>query len=127
MTTDPSVLTQVQAGVAWITLNRGPQRNALDIPTLNHLHALLDGFNRDPAVRVVVLTGSGRSFCAGADLAEWADAEARGALETYGGTRTRSRPAIALHAPEAILRSNDFQALALIEPSRRVGLENGQP
>lgn len=97
MTTDPSVLTQVQAGVAWITLNRGPQRNALDIPTLNHLHALLDGFNRDPAVRVVVLTGSGRSFCAGADLAEWADAEARGALETYGWTETAHALMTRLH------------------------------
>ena len=88
MTTDSPVLTHVQAGVAWITLNRGPQRNALDIPTLKHLHALLDAFNTDPAVRVVVLTGNGRSFCAGADLAEWADAEARGALETYGWTET---------------------------------------
>ena len=97
MTTDPSVLTQVQAGVAWITLNRGAQRNALDIPTLKHLHALLDGFNRDPAVRVVVLTGSGRSFCAGADLAEWADAEARGALETYGWTETAHALMTRLH------------------------------
>ena len=52
MTTDSPVLTQVQAGVAWITLNRGPQRNALDIPTLNYLHAVLDAFNTDPSVRV---------------------------------------------------------------------------
>ena len=70
MTADAPVLTQVQAGIAWITLNRGPQRNALNIPTLKYLQALLDGFHRDPAVRAVVLTGSGRSFCAGADLAE---------------------------------------------------------
>jgi len=97
MTTDPSVLTQVQAGVAWITLNRGAQRNALDIPTLKHLHALLDGFNSDPAVRVVVLTASGRSFCAGADLAEWADAEARGTLETYGWTETAHALMTRLH------------------------------
>lgn len=67
MTTQPSLLSQVEAGVAWITLNRTAQRNALDIPTLKNLHALLDEFNADPAVRVVVLTGSGRSFCAGAD------------------------------------------------------------
>jgi len=97
MTTDPSVLTQVQAGVAWITLNRGAQRNALDIPTLKHLHALLDGFNSDPALRVVVLTGTGRSFCAGADLAEWADAEARGALEAYGWTETAHALMTRLH------------------------------
>ncbi|WP_288376831.1 enoyl-CoA hydratase-related protein [uncultured Pseudomonas sp.] len=83
-----SLLTTLEAGVAWITLNRPDQRNALDIPTLKHLHSLLEDFNADPAVRVVVLTGSGRSFCAGADLAEWAEAEARGALESYGWTET---------------------------------------
>lgn len=97
MTTDSSVLSLVQAGVAWITLNRGPQRNALDIPTLKHLHTLLDVFNTDPAVRVVVLTGNGRSFCAGADLAEWAEAEARGALETYGWTETAHALMTRLH------------------------------
>ncbi|AHZ69058.1 enoyl-CoA hydratase/isomerase [Pseudomonas mandelii JR-1] len=74
--------------MAWITLDRPDQRNALDIPTLKNLHAVLDEFNADPSVRVVVLTGSGRSFCSGADLAEWADAEARGALESYGWTET---------------------------------------
>ncbi|MHC8342756.1 enoyl-CoA hydratase/isomerase family protein [Pseudomonas sp. RT6P73] len=88
MTTHISLLCQVKAGVAWITLDRPDQRNALDIPTLKNLHALLDEFNADPSVRVVVLTGSGRSFCAGADLAEWAEAEARGALESYGWTET---------------------------------------
>ncbi|WP_176506968.1 enoyl-CoA hydratase/isomerase family protein [Pseudomonas urethralis] len=88
MTAPSSLLTQVEAGVAWITLNRPEQRNALDIPTLKKLHAALEAYNTDPAVRVVVLTGTGRSFCAGADLAEWAEAEARGALETYGWTET---------------------------------------
>ena len=88
MTTQSSLLSQVEAGAAWITLNRAAQHNALDIPTLKNLHAVLDEFNTDPAVRVVVLTGSGRSFCSGADLAEWADAEARGALESYGWTET---------------------------------------
>ncbi|AZC50331.1 enoyl-CoA hydratase/isomerase family protein [Pseudomonas chlororaphis] len=88
MTTPSSLLCQVEAGVAWITLNRPDQRNALDIPTLQKLHGLLDDCNADPAVRVLVLTGSGRSFCAGADLAEWAEAEARGALESYGWTET---------------------------------------
>ncbi|WP_248752069.1 enoyl-CoA hydratase-related protein [Pseudomonas sp. MWU15-20650] len=97
MTTDSPVLTHVQTGVAWITLNRGPQRNALDIPTLKHLHTLLDGFDADPAVRVVVLTANGRSFCAGADLAEWAEAQARGALETYGWTETAHALMTRLH------------------------------
>ncbi|KAF1008396.1 MAG: Crotonyl-CoA hydratase [Pseudomonas fluorescens] len=100
MTTDSSVLTQVETGIARITLNRVAQRNALDIPTLQHLHRLLDGFNGDPSVRVVVLTGSGRSFCAGADLAEWAEAQARGALESYGWTETAHALMTRLHTLE---------------------------
>ncbi|MGE8175725.1 enoyl-CoA hydratase/isomerase family protein [Pseudomonas fluorescens] len=107
MTTQSSLLSQVEAGVAWITLNRTAQRNALDIPTLKNLHALLDDFNADPAVRVVVLTGSGRSFCAGADLAEWAEAEARGALESYGWTETA-------HALMSRLYSLDKPTIAAI-------------
>ncbi|MFC5696491.1 enoyl-CoA hydratase/isomerase family protein [Pseudomonas sp. GCM10022186] len=83
-----TLLSQVDAGIARITLNRPQQRNALDIPTLKALLELLDAHEADPAVRVVVLSGEGRSFCAGADLAEWAEAEARGELETYGWTET---------------------------------------
>ncbi|MGZ7459421.1 enoyl-CoA hydratase/isomerase family protein [Pseudomonas sp. Ma2-10] len=107
MTTQSSLLSQVEAGVAWITLNRAAQRNALDIPTLRSLHALLDQFNVDPAVRVIVLTGTGRSFCAGADLAEWAEAEARGALESYGWTETA-------HAMMSRLYSLDKPTIAAI-------------
>jgi len=100
MTTESSLLSKVDAGVGWITLNRGPQRNALDIPTLKALHILLDQFNADPAVRVLVVTGNGRSFCAGADLAEWAEAEARGALESYGWTQTAHALMTRLHTLE---------------------------
>jgi 2-(1,2-epoxy-1,2-dihydrophenyl)acetyl-CoA isomerase len=107
MTAPSSLLTQVEAGVAWITLNRPEQRNALDIPTLKNLHATLEAYNTDPAVRVVVLTGSGRSFCAGADLAEWAEAETRGALETYGWTETA-------HALMQCLHSLDKPTIAAI-------------
>ncbi|MGH8352310.1 MAG: enoyl-CoA hydratase/isomerase family protein [Pseudomonas sp.] len=97
MTTHSPLLCQVEAGIAWITLNRPQQRNALDIPTLKGLHALLDQLNADPAVRVLVLTGNGKSFCAGADLAEWAEAEARGALESYGWTETAHALMTRLH------------------------------
>ena len=107
MTSPSSLLSKVEAGVAWITLNRPEQRNALDIPSLKQLHALLEAFNTDPAVRVVVLTGTGRSFCAGADLAEWAEAEARGALESYGWTETA-------HALMQRLHSLDKPTIAAI-------------
>ncbi|WP_419736318.1 enoyl-CoA hydratase/isomerase family protein [Pseudomonas sp. COR18] len=88
MSSQPTLLDTVEAGIARITLNRPEQRNALDIPTLKSLIDLLDRHAADPAVRVLLLTGHGRSFCSGADLAEWADAERRGVLETYGWTET---------------------------------------
>ncbi|EOQ81940.1 enoyl-CoA hydratase/isomerase [Pseudomonas aeruginosa VRFPA02] len=90
--------TRVEAGIAWLVLNRPQQRNALDIPTLEALHVRLDACERDPAVRAVVLGGSGRSFCAGADLAEWAAAEARGELESYGWTEAAHALMGRLHA-----------------------------
>ncbi|HBP0074054.1 enoyl-CoA hydratase/isomerase family protein [Pseudomonas aeruginosa] len=97
--TDLSPLqTRVEAGIAWLVLNRPQQRNALDIPTLEALHVRLDACERDPAVRAVVLGGSGRSFCAGADLAEWAAAEARGELESYGWTEAAHALMRRLHA-----------------------------
>jgi methylglutaconyl-CoA hydratase len=55
-------------GVATITLNRPDKHNALDGETLKQLHARLQQIERDPNARVLVLTGAGTSFCAGADI-----------------------------------------------------------
>ena len=110
MTDEANLITRLEGGIAWITLNRPQQRNALDIPTLQGLHALLEQLNADPAVRVLVLSGSGKSFCAGADLTEWAAAEARGALETYGWTETA-------HALMSRLHSLDKPSIAAINGS----------
>lgn len=93
-----SLLCQIEAGIAWVSLNRPAQRNALDIPSLQALHALLAQLEADPAVRVLLLTGSGKSFCAGADVAEWAAAEARGELESYGWTENAHLLMARLHA-----------------------------
>jgi methylglutaconyl-CoA hydratase len=56
-------------GVFTVTLNRPEKHNALDAATLGALHAALMEAERNEAVRVVVLTGAGTSFCAGADIA----------------------------------------------------------
>jgi enoyl-CoA hydratase len=61
-------------GVALITIDRPATRNALDFQLLEHLADALEGFDRDEAVRVVVITGAGdRAFAAGADITELAD------------------------------------------------------
>lgn len=66
---DP-VLLDVLDGVATITLNRPGAMNSLDIATKERLLAILGSVAADPAVRCVVLTGSGRAFCTGQDLKE---------------------------------------------------------
>jgi methylglutaconyl-CoA hydratase len=64
------VLLTILEGVARITLNRPDKRNALDRATIAALSSGLRQCAGDPEVRVVQITGAGKVFCAGADLAE---------------------------------------------------------
>ena len=54
---------------AWITLNRPRELNALSPALMASLSGMLDKVEADPAVRCLVITGAGRAFCVGADLA----------------------------------------------------------
>jgi enoyl-CoA hydratase len=54
--------------VATITINRPEQRNALATETVKELRQAFDHAKHDDTVRVIVLTGAGKVFCAGADL-----------------------------------------------------------
>ncbi|WP_328506887.1 enoyl-CoA hydratase/isomerase family protein [Streptomyces sp. NBC_00391] len=54
--------------VSWITLNRPEAMNALTPDQREHLIRLLSDASADPSVRAVVITATGRGFCAGADL-----------------------------------------------------------
>ncbi|MFI2434387.1 enoyl-CoA hydratase/isomerase family protein [Streptomyces sp. NPDC018693] len=64
----PGIRTTTDGGVTHITLNRPEALNALTPALRDHLIDLLATASADPAVRAVVLTGTGRGFCAGADL-----------------------------------------------------------
>ena len=66
----PSVLYDVSDGVGTITLNRPEAMNSLDIATKVLLRETVLAAAEDPAVRCVVLTGTGRAFCTGQDLKE---------------------------------------------------------
>jgi enoyl-CoA hydratase len=58
-------------GIAVITLNRPESRNALGLDIREGLFAAWDRFERDPALRIAILTGAGeKAFCAGGDLKE---------------------------------------------------------
>ena len=68
--TDSPVLLDVTDGVATITLNRPEAMNSLDVATKELLLETVRQVADDPAVRCVVLTGTGRAFCTGQDLKE---------------------------------------------------------
>lgn len=55
-------------GVVTLTLHRPERHNALDGATMGELDASLSKIQQDPQARLVVLTGAGASFCAGADI-----------------------------------------------------------
>ncbi|MCI0399483.1 MAG: enoyl-CoA hydratase/isomerase family protein [Chloroflexi bacterium] len=57
-----------QPGVLWLTLNRPEVLNAADARLHSELVAVWETIDRDPGVRVVVVTGAGRAFSAGGDL-----------------------------------------------------------
>jgi 2-(1,2-epoxy-1,2-dihydrophenyl)acetyl-CoA isomerase len=73
-----SVLHQVDGAVATITINRPAARNALTAETKVALFEALRQAEGNGAVRAVVLTGAGQSFCSGQDLREHADLLATG-------------------------------------------------
>lgn len=73
------VLHRHEAGVSWIRLNRPEAMNAVTWEQRERVIALLADASADPAVRAVVITATGKGFCAGADL--------RGAPSTPAGDR----------------------------------------
>jgi 2-(1,2-epoxy-1,2-dihydrophenyl)acetyl-CoA isomerase len=69
--TDPNVLYETRGPVALVTLNRPQSLNSFTRAMHQELWAALDRIEADKAVRALVITGAGRGFCAGADLAEF--------------------------------------------------------
>jgi enoyl-CoA hydratase/carnithine racemase len=64
-----TLVYEVEDGVATITFNRPERLNAVISQTMLDVIAAFDASDADDAVRAVIVTGAGRAFCAGADLA----------------------------------------------------------
>lgn len=62
------LLSEIDGAIATLTLNRPAERNAISDELREQLHAALDSISVLPEVRVVILTGAGKSFCAGGDV-----------------------------------------------------------
>jgi 2-(1,2-epoxy-1,2-dihydrophenyl)acetyl-CoA isomerase len=90
-----TVLYESGDGVATVTLNRPDALNALNSTLVEELQKALAEAAGDPEVRCVVVTGAGRGFCAGADLAQLEDAYKAGEPPALGDMlRARYHPVI---------------------------------
>lgn len=90
-----TVLVDVDDGVATLTLNRPDAMNAFDHTMDREFHEAMWLLDADDAVRVIVVTGAGRAFCAGIDLSGGADvfgAEAHEAHDAAQGVDSDSVP-----------------------------------
>jgi enoyl-CoA hydratase/carnithine racemase len=76
---DPAVLYEVRDRIATITLNRPENRNSMTDEVLEGLRDAVAQVSADKDVRCLVVTGSGRSFCAGADFKSGAQRDGDGA------------------------------------------------
>jgi enoyl-CoA hydratase/carnithine racemase len=93
------LLDSPSPGVVQITLNRPDRFNAMTVAMFDELEAVARTIGDDHAVRVVILTGAGRAFCAGYDLDEAEDLPGLGAL---GMLDRQERAARALSAVRSI-------------------------
>lgn len=77
-------LHTVSAGrVLRLALSRPDKRNALNLELCRALVEAMEAADRDPAVGAILLTGNGKSFCAGMDLREFADVDARAVSQVH--------------------------------------------
>jgi 2-(1,2-epoxy-1,2-dihydrophenyl)acetyl-CoA isomerase len=106
----PPVLEERDGGVLTLRMNRPERLNALNVGLGCALADALERAGRDDSVRVVVLTGAGRGFCAGGDLEVLRDARSR----TAG------------HELESLVRAGKQIALAIATmPKPVIGAVNG--
>jgi 2-(1,2-epoxy-1,2-dihydrophenyl)acetyl-CoA isomerase len=94
----PDLIETIEDGVATLTFNRPERMNALSTPIMEGLLHGLPRLAGDPTVRVIVLTGTGRAFCAGGDVKSMAEGgERRSAAEATAHLRSRMEVSRILH------------------------------
>lgn len=74
------IIYEVEDRIATVTLNRPDQMNALNDEIVSEIHDAMHAADQDPEVRVIVLTGAGRAFCAGGDIGGFGSVEPRSLL-----------------------------------------------
>ena len=68
----PRMIGEIDGAVGWLTVNHPERRNAVSLDMWSAMADIIDAFERDPAVRVVVIKGAGdKAFISGADISEF--------------------------------------------------------
>ncbi|KXJ87849.1 enoyl-CoA hydratase/isomerase family protein [Microdochium bolleyi] len=107
--TDAVLVDKSDDGITVITINRPHRRNAVDPATSKKLYDAVLAFEKDPTQKVAILTGSGGTFCAGADLHEVASMRSSG---------TATAPSSSSGPPEIQPPSAGHRTLGPMGPSR---------
>lgn len=98
------LLETVEDGIATLTLNRPESLNALSDEIRLGLLDALARLGEDPGIGCIVITGSGRGFCAGGDVKSMADRNARGFEARMAGIQNSNRiPALMQRTPKPII------------------------
>ena len=71
-----NLTVEIKENIGWLKMNRPEALNALNTETLNELYSAIESLYEDDAVNVIVITGEGKAFVAGADIAEMKDMDA---------------------------------------------------
>jgi enoyl-CoA hydratase len=106
MTTTDKMLSRKEGAVGWLIFNNPEKLNAVSLEMWQGGWAIMEGFERDAEVRVVIVTGAGgKSFVSGADISKFADERAtraavdhynKAVAQIYGGIHAFPKPTIAM-------------------------------
>lgn len=91
------MIAEVRDGVGWMTFNNPARRNALSLEMWEAIAAILDSFQRDDSVRVVVMKGAGdKAFVSGADISQFKDHRSNAEqAERYSAVSSEAREKLA--------------------------------
>jgi methylglutaconyl-CoA hydratase len=107
------ICSSTESGIARITLNRPEKRNALDAEIIGELREAVRQSAADPEVRAVLLTGAGKDFCSGADLAVLEQVAGAGVLDNIADARAMADLFSTLrHHPRPVIAAVRGRALA---------------
>ncbi|MCJ7497218.1 MAG: enoyl-CoA hydratase-related protein [candidate division Zixibacteria bacterium] len=97
-----NLLTEIKDSIGLIKINRPMQLNALNTETIHELNDIAHQWSRDEKIKVIIITGEGKAFVAGADIAEMKDMTRQQAIDfsemgqkVFSLIESQDRPVIA--------------------------------